>query len=168
MAEIIERRTNHSTMGLRSKITSKSDRMLARGSIFQHVLPEDLLKFGLIPEFIGRLPVVATLDALDEEALVRILVEPKNSLVKQFSRFFEYDGVELEFTDGALKQIAHEAIQRSTGARALRTIIEEVMLNIMYEVPSAKDVKKCLVSEETVKERIEPTLFTEAELRQAS
>ena len=144
------------------------ERAAAKGDIFSHVLPDDLLKFGLIPEFIGRLPVVATLDSLNEEALTKILVEPKNALVKQYTKFFEYDGVELVFTDGALREIAREAMQRSTGARALRTIIEEVMLNIMYEIPSAKDVKQCVISEETVLERIDPTLITAQELKQAS
>ena len=155
-------------MGIRANVSGKLERATQRGSIFQHVLPDDLLKYGLIPEFIGRLPVVATLDALNEEALTKILVEPKNALVKQYAKFFEYDGVELAFTDGALGAIAREAMQRSTGARALRTIIEEVMLNIMYEIPSSKDVKKCIISEDTVRERIDPTLITGTELRQAS
>src|SRR5579871_3494456 len=168
MADIIERRLNTRTMGIRSQVATKSERQAQKGSLFQHVMPEDLLKFGLIPEFIGRLPVVATLEALDEEALVKILVEPKNALVKQYTKFFEYDGVELVFSDGALQQIAREAMQRNTGARALRTIIEEVMLNIMYEIPSAKDVKRCLVEEETVRDRLDPTLVTASEMRQAS
>ncbi|HLV81325.1 MAG TPA: hypothetical protein VKT32_13655 [Chthonomonadaceae bacterium] len=105
---------------------------------------------------------------MDEEALVKILVEPKNALAKQYTKFFEYDGVELVFTDGALRQIAREAMQRSTGARALRTIIEEVMLNIMYEIPSISDVKRCVVEEDTVRDRLDPTIVTANELRQAS
>ncbi len=168
LADIIERRITHRSMGIRANVVSRKERQIARGSLFQQVLPEDLLKFGLIPEFVGRLPVVATLDALDEEALMRILVEPKNALVKQYARFFEYDGVELSFTDGALKAIANEAIKRSTGARALRTIIEEVMLNIMYEIPSTPGIKKCLIEEETVLERRDPTVITEDQIRQAS
>jgi ATP-dependent Clp protease ATP-binding subunit ClpX len=168
LADIIERRINSRTMGIRAKVDTKQERLAHQGSVFQHVMPDDLLKFGLIPEFIGRLPVVATLDALDEEALVQILVEPKNALVKQYTKFFEYDGVELVFTDAALCQIAREAMQRSTGARALRTIIEEVMLNIMYEIPSAQDIKRCLIEEHTVRDRVDPTLFTGSELRQAS
>ena len=168
LAEIIERRINTRSMGIRATVSNKVERAAAKGNVFSHVLPDDLLKFGLIPEFIGRLPVVATLDSLNEEALTKILVEPKNALVKQYTKFFEYDGVELVFTDGALREIAREAMQRSTGARALRTIIEEVMLNIMYEIPSAKDVKQCVISEETVLERIDPTLITAQELKQAS
>ena len=168
LTDIIERRMNSRSMGIRANVSGKIERAAQRGSIFQHVMPDDLLKFGLIPEFIGRLPVVATLDSLDETALTKILVEPKNALVKQYAKFFEYDGVELAFTDGALGAIAREAMSRSTGARALRTIIEEVMLNIMYEIPSAKDIKKCVISEDTVRERIDPTLITGTELRQAS
>lgn len=168
LADIIERRVNTRTMGIRSNVTTKAERQVNKGNIFQHVMPDDLLKCGLIPEFIGRLPVVTTLDSLDEEALIKILTEPKNALVKQYARFFDYDNVELVFTEGALRAIAQEAMQRSTGARALRTIIEEVMLNIMYEIPSAKDIRRCVIEEETVRQRLEPTLFTEAELKQAS
>jgi len=168
LTDIIERRINHRTMGIRANVDSTRERTLRKPSLFQHTMPDDLLKYGLIPEFIGRLPVVATLEPLDEEALTRILVEPKNSLVKQYAKFFEYDGVELVFTDGALREIAREAMQRSTGARALRTIIEEVMLNIMYEIPSTADVQKCLIEEKTVRERIDPILISSGELRQAS
>jgi ATP-dependent Clp protease ATP-binding subunit ClpX len=168
LADIIQRRINTRTMGIRASVGSKNERAVQKGSLFQHVMPEDLLKFGLIPEFIGRLPIVATLDPLDEEALVKILSEPKNALIKQYAKFFEYDGVDLVFTEGALRQIAREAMQRSTGARALRTIIEEVMLNIMYEIPSNKDVKRCVIEEETVRERLDPRLITASELRQAS
>ena len=168
LADIVERRINTRTMGIRSNVGTKVERLLQKQNIFEHVLPDDLLKFGLIPEFIGRLPVVATLNSLDEEALVKILTEPKNALTRQYAKFFEYDGVELEFTEGALKQIAKEAIQRNTGARALRTIIEEVMLNIMYEIPSSSDIKRCIVEEETVLQRIDPRLITANELKQAS
>ena len=168
LSDIIERRLNTRTMGIRSNVATKLERQLNKSSIFQHVMPDDLLKFGLIPEFIGRLPVVATLDNLDEPALIKILTEPKNALVKQYAKFFEYDGVELAFTEGALRAIAQEAMQRSTGARALRTIIEEVMLDIMYEIPSAKDIRKCVIEEDTVRERLAPTIYTDTELRQAS
>ena len=168
LADIIERRMNSRTMGIRASVGSKTERLAQKTSLFQHTMPEDLLKYGLIPEFVGRLPVVATLDPLDEEALIKILVEPKNALVKQYTKFFEYDGVELVFTDDAVREIARQAMQRSTGARALRTIIEEVMLNIMYEIPSAKDIKKCVIEEETVRDRLDPTLITGSELRQAS
>ena len=168
LPDIIGRRMNARTMGIRGDAATKMERQIAKGSIFQHVMPDDLLKFGLIPEFIGRLPVVATLDSLDETALIKILTEPKNALVKQYAKFFEYDGVELTFTDGALRAIAQEAMQRSTGARALRTIIEEVMLDIMYEIPSAKDIKQCIIEEDTVRERLDPIIVTENQLRQAS
>lgn len=168
LTDLIERRINTRGMGIRAKVGNKQERMAEKGSLFQYVMPDDLLKYGLIPEFIGRLPVVATLDSLDEEALMKILVEPKNALVKQYCKFFEYDGVDLQFTDGALHAIAEEAMKRSTGARALRTIIEEVMLNIMYEIPSTKDVKRCVIEERTVRDRVDPMLYTAAELRQAS
>jgi len=168
LADMIERRRNTRTMGLRADVATRDEREAEKVSIFQHVLPDDLLKYGLIPEFIGRLPVVATLDALDETALMQILTEPKNALVKQYAKFFEYDGVELEFREEALQLIAKEAIQRKTGARALRTIIEEVMLDIMYELPSMRDIKRCIIEEETVRLRKEPVLVTTTELRQAS
>jgi len=126
-----------------------------------------LLKYGLIPEFIGRLPVVTTLRALDHEALVQILTEPKNALVKQYAKFFEYDGVDLQFTDDALHAIAEEAIKRSTGARALRSIIEEVMRDIMYEVPSQRDINKVTITEQTVQEQTAPLVVT-TPLRAAS
>jgi ATP-dependent Clp protease ATP-binding subunit ClpX len=168
LAEMIERRRNTRTMGLRADVATRDQRDAEKGSIFQHVLPDDLLKFGLIPEFIGRLPVVATLDALDEAALMQILTEPKNALVKQYAKFFEYDGVELVFREEALQLIAREAMQRKMGARALRTIIEEVMLDIMYELPSMRDVKRCIIEEDTVRNRQEPVLITATELRQAS
>jgi ATP-dependent Clp protease ATP-binding subunit ClpX len=168
LTDIIERRMNSRTIGIRANVGSKQERLEQKTSLFQHTMPDDLLMYGLIPEFIGRLPVLTTLDPLDEEALIQILVEPKNALVKQYTKFFEYDGVELVFSPAALREIAREAMQRSTGARALRTIIEEVMLNIMYEIPSAPDVKRCLVEERTVRERIDPTLVTAGELRQAS
>jgi ATP-dependent Clp protease ATP-binding subunit ClpX len=135
--------------------------------MLQHLLPEDLLRYGLIPEFVGRLPVITTLRPLDRDALVQILTEPKNALIKQYKKFFEYDGVDLQFTTGALEAIADEAIKRSTGARALRMIIEEVMRDIMYEIPSQKDIKQVILTEETIRERTAPeTLSTD--LRAAS
>jgi ATP-dependent Clp protease ATP-binding subunit ClpX len=164
--QIIERRIGTSNMGFRADVQSKKQQNV--GELFAQVMPEDLLKYGLIPEFIGRLPVVSTLEALDQASLKKILVEPKNSLVKQYHKFFEYDGVDLIFTDDALDAIAAEAMKRRTGARALRTIIEEVMLNIMYEVPSTKDVKQCIVSAETILEKKEPTLVTISEMKAAS
>ena len=119
--------------------------------MLRQVLPEDLLKFGFIPEFIGRLPVVATLDALNKESLLRILVEPRNALVQQYRKYLAWDGVELEFSRDALEAIAEQALARGTGARALRAIIEEVMLDIMYEVPSQCGTGKCLVTAEAVR-----------------
>ncbi len=136
--------------------------------MLNQVMPEDLLKFGLIPEFIGRLPIVATLNSLDEEALVKILVEPKNALTKQYCKFFEYDGVELVFQEDALHAIALEAMKRSTGARALRTIIEEVMMDIMYEIPSSQDVRRCVISGATVEGKEPPSILTVSDIRQAS
>ena len=139
------------------------------GSLLSHTLPEDLLKYGLIPEFIGRLPVIATLDPLDEEALIRILVEPKNALVKQYQRLFQLDGnVDLVFTEDSLAAVAREALKRKTGARALRTIVEEVMLDIMYEIPSRRDVKKVVVSKDTILQRKEPVIITLNQLKTAS
>ena len=169
LAQIIERRMNHQVMGFRASAerTEKKVRT-TRGENFPHVLPEDLMKFGLIPEFIGRLPVMATLEPLDEAALLQILTEPKNALTKQFKKYMEYDGVALEFTPDALQEIAKEAITRGTGARALRTIMEEVMQNMMYDIPTAHNVSACIVSGETVRERTEPEIVCYEELRKAS
>ncbi len=163
--ESIERRMNTKSLGFRAQNLSRKERQA--GDMLAHVLPEDLLKYGLIPEFIGRLPVVTTLRALDHEALVQILTEPKNALVKQYAKFFEYDGVDLNFTDGALHAIAEEAIKRSTGARALRSIIEEVMRDIMYEIPSQRDINKVTITEQTVQEQTAPLVVT-TPLRAAS
>ena len=163
---IIERRMSDQSLGFRAKVESKKDRQI--GDLLAHVLPEDLLKFGFIPEFVGRLPVLGTLNSLDKDALVRILVEPKNALVKQYKKFFEYDGVELEFTDDALESIAAEAIHRKMGARALRAVLEEVMMNIMYEIPSTPGVKKCVIDSDVVMGAKEPDLLTAEELKQAS
>ncbi|BCJ88517.1 ATP-dependent protease ATP-binding subunit ClpX [Effusibacillus dendaii] len=130
------------------------------GSYLQKVLPEDLLKFGLIPEFVGRLPVLTTLEALDEAALIQILTEPKNALVKQYQKLMEMDDVQLEFSEEALAEIAKEAIKRNTGARGLRAIIESIMLDVMYEVPSRLDISKCVVTKETVISKEPPVLLT--------
>ncbi len=166
LERIVERRLNDQTMGFRSHPESRRKRNV--GEILQHVMPEDLLKYGLIPEFIGRLPVIAILDALDEETLCRILVEPKNALVRQYQKFFELDGVELVVEEGALRAIAQEALRRGTGARALRSILEEVMLNVMYEVPSNPQIKRVVITEETVTKRKEPKMLTLDDLRQVS
>ncbi|MGM9570870.1 MAG: ATP-dependent Clp protease ATP-binding subunit ClpX [bacterium] len=156
--KIIESRVNKKVLGFGAEIKTKKDRKL--GEILSGVLPGDLLKFGLIPEFIGRLPIVVTLEALDKDALVKILNEPKNALVKQYTKMMELDDVELEFTDGALEKIAQLAIERNTGARGLRSIIESLMLDIMYEIPSREDVKKCIINEEVVEKHLEPVIVS--------
>jgi endopeptidase Clp ATP-binding regulatory subunit (clpX) len=163
--EIIERRLNRNTLGFRADVQS---RQRQTGDLFANVLPEDLLKYGLIPEFVGRLPVLSTLSALDVDDLVSILTEPKNALLKQYAKFFEYDGVDLEFTEDAVVAIAEEAIRRGTGARALRAILEEVMLESMYDIPSLRNVQACIIDGDTVRERKSPTLVPIAELRKAS
>lgn len=156
--KIIESRVNKKVLGFGADIKGKQDRKL--GETLTNILPEDLLKFGLIPEFVGRLPIVVTLDALDEQALIRILTEPKNALVKQYQKILELDGVELEFTETALFNLAKKAIARNTGARGLRAIIEDIMLDIMYDLPSRDDVKKCVINEEVVDTKIPPSLVT--------
>jgi ATP-dependent Clp protease ATP-binding subunit ClpX len=166
LEKIIERRLTDQSMGFRSSPETRKKRNV--GELLQHVMPEDLLKFGLIPEFIGRLPIVATLDALDEATLARILVEPKNALVRQYQKFFELDGIELVVQEGALRAIAQEAIRRGTGARALRAILEEVMLNVMYEAPSNPNIKRVIITEETVTQRKDPEILTADDIQQAS
>jgi ATP-dependent Clp protease ATP-binding subunit ClpX len=132
------------------------------------VLPEDLLKFGLIPEFVGRLPVIGAVHNLDKNALMRILIEPKNALVKQYQKFFHFDDVELVFSDDALDAISDEALKRGTGARGLRAILEEVLLEVMYELPSRSDVTKCVVDRDVVLDKVPPTLVTEDEGRRSA
>lgn len=152
-------------MGFRANPETKAEQAT---NILHKMLPEDLLKFGLIPEFIGRLPVIATLDPLDEDALVRILCEPKNALLKQYAKFFEMDGVELMVEPGAMIEIAREAMKRKTGARALRAIIEQLMLDVMYEVPSNLEVKRVILPAGAVTEGKHPILMTEEMIKQAS
>jgi len=154
--ELVERRLNRKSLGFRASIAAQSESIEA--DPFAHVLPEDLQRYGLIPEFVGRLPVMAALSPLDEAALVRILTEPRNALTRQYKRFFELDGVGLSFTEGALTEIAKLAIERGTGARALRTIIEEATLDIMYDVPSQRDVEQVIITAETIRERSEPQI----------
>jgi len=166
LEQIIERRLTTQSVGFRANPESR--RKCNIGELLHHVMPEDLLRFGLIPEFVGRLPVVATLDALDEATLTRILVEPKNALVRQYQKFFELDGVELVVQEDALRAIAQEAIRRGTGARALRAILEEVMLNVMYEVPSNPNIKRVVITEETVRQRKDPEILTADDIQQAS
>ncbi len=156
--DIIEDRVGKKSLGFGAELKSKSD--IDLGSILANIMPEDLLKFGLIPEFVGRLPVVTTLHTLNQEHLMDILVKPKNALVKQYHKFFEFDGVELIFTDGALEQIAEKALARSTGARGLRAIMEESLLSTMFDLPSRSDIVKCVVTREVVAENFKPTLLT--------
>ncbi len=157
--KIIEARLGEKQMGFGATVTSRKNRNI--GEILRQVLPEDLLKNGLIPEFIGRLPVVVTLDALDEKALVDILTQPKNALVKQYRKLLEMDGVKLSFEDEALRLIAKEALKRKTGARGLRSILEGIMRNVMYDVPSAEDVTSCTVTKEVITEKKDPVLTAE-------
>ncbi|ABS33621.1 MULTISPECIES: ATP-dependent Clp protease ATP-binding subunit ClpX [Clostridium] len=147
--KIIERRTRTSSLGFGAEIQSKKEKDL--GKLLKDIMPGDLLKFGLIPEFIGRLPIVVTLDKLDREALIKILTEPKNALVKQYKKLFELDDVELEFNQEALKEIADEAINRNTGARGLRAIIEDMMREIMFDIPSQENIGKVIVNEDCIK-----------------
>ena len=160
---MIESRIGQKQMGFGANIRSRKQRNV--GDILRKLLPEDLLKHGLIPEFIGRLPVVVTLESLDEDALVSILTEPKNALVKQYQKLLEMDGVKLTFDDDALRQIAKEALKRKTGARGLRSIIEAIMRNVMYEVPSVEGVTACRVTKDTVSSRKDPVLTIDKTLK---
>jgi len=163
LERIIEARVRQTSMGFGAHIEPRSKEHLTE--VLKQTLPQDLLRYGLIPEFIGRLPVIVPLEPLDESDLVAVLVEPKNSLVRQYQRIFEMDGVELVFTDEALRAIARETMTRHTGARGLRTVIEEIMLDIMYEIPSRGDVRRCLVTEEAVLRRHGPLLLTASDLQ---
>ena len=156
LERIIEQRIGRKGIGFNATLHSKHD--LDAADIFSDVMPEDLLKFGMIPEFVGRVPVITNVRALDRDALIRILTEPRNALVKQYRRLFELDSVELEFTDDALEAVADQAILRQTGARGLRAIMEEVLLSVMYEVPSRNDVARVVINREVVLENVNPTL----------
>ncbi|EPY08748.1 ATP-dependent Clp protease, ATP-binding subunit ClpX [Paenibacillus alvei TS-15] len=158
LEQIIKRRVGKKIIGFNADGGQKD---LKPGEYLTMTLPEDLLKFGLIPEFVGRLPVISTLEPLDEHTLVRILSEPKNALTKQYQKLLEMDNVKLDFESGALEAIAREAIKRNTGARGLRAIIEGIMLDVMYEVPSRDDVTTCVITEQVVKERMIPELTTD-------
>jgi ATP-dependent Clp protease ATP-binding subunit ClpX len=156
LEKIVESRIGSRGIGFGADVRRVEEKDL--GAILGQVLPEDLLKYGLIPEFVGRLPVITNVHNLDKTALVDILTKPKNALVKQYRKFFEFDDVELEFTDDSLGAIADQAILRATGARGLRAIMEEVLLNTMYELPSRQDVTKCVIDEEVVRSKVNPTL----------
>ena len=159
--KIIEQRVGKATMGFGGVVQSKQEKRI--GEVLAQIQPRDLVRYGFIPEFVGRLPVLATLDDLDEASLVRILTEPKNAIIKQYKRYFEYEGVELRVTDDALSAIAHEAIRRETGARGLRAILENVMLDIMFEIPSLEDVTECAVNEDVILRKHEPFLVFDKE-----
>jgi len=161
--KIIENRTRVSMLGFGADIQSKKEKDVGR--LLQDIMPGDLLKFGLIPEFVGRLPIIVTLDALDKKALISILKEPKNALVKQYKKLFEIDNVELEFTDEALESIADEALKRNTGARGLRAIIEDTMKNIMFDIPSREEIAKVIVNKETIGTKEPELIKAEGEKR---
>jgi ATP-dependent Clp protease ATP-binding subunit ClpX len=163
LEKLIESRVGSKGVGFGADVRKMEDKDL--GTILQHVLPEDLLKFGLIPEFVGRLPVITHVHNLDENALVKILTEPKNALIKQYQRFFDFDGVELEFADDALVAVSEQSMLRGTGARGLRAILEEVLLNVMYDLPSRQDVGKCVITREVVLEKVNPTLVPRSKVR---
>ncbi|MFZ0379025.1 MAG: ATP-dependent Clp protease ATP-binding subunit ClpX [Solirubrobacteraceae bacterium] len=156
--KVIERRIGHQGVGFGAAIQSKDQR--DTGEIFEHCLPEDLIQYGLIPEFIGRLPVMSAIHQLSRDELMQILTEPRNALVKQFQRFFQFDGIELVFGEEALHSIADKALERETGARGLRSIIEEVLLEVQFELPSRRDVRKCVVTRDTIDKGTSPTLVT--------
>ena len=162
--DIIERRIGARSVGFKADVASGNATDL--DGLYAQVRPEDLLKFGLIPEFVGRLPVLGTVTSLTRDALVRILVEPRNALVKQYCKFFEMEEVELEFTDDALEAIADQALLRGTGARGLRAILEEVLLDVMYDLPGRDDVGKCVLDAKVVLDRVNPTLVSRSETRQ--
>ena len=162
---VVHRRLGSKLMGFGAKIVTQEERSL--GEIIRMVQPEDLIKYGMIPEFLGRLPIIATLDELNTETLIRILREPKNALLKQFKTLFEIEGVNLRFTDSALSAIAAEAIKRKSGARGLRAIMETCMLDIMYDLPSTDNVKECVISEDVVMHKEDPILLFEQTKKQA-
>jgi len=156
--KIIQSRVGEKVMGFGADIKRHDEKKI--GDILNQILPQDLLRYGLIPEFVGRVPIIVTLDALDKNSLVKILIEPKNALIKQYKKLFELDGVDLEFMEDSLQAIAEEALRRNTGARGLRAIIEDVMLEVMYDVPSRLDVTKVLVTKDVIEKKEKPLLVT--------
>ena len=159
--KIINERVGKKGIGFSAKIESKKD--IDKYKVYEELLPQDLLRFGLIPEFVGRLPIVTTLRELDKEALIKILTEPKNALIKQYKKLLEFDDVELEFENDAIAVIVDKAIERNTGARGLRSIIEEIMRDIMFDIPSNPKIEKCIITKETVLEGKEPKLIINEE-----
>ena len=156
--KLIQNRIGKKTIGFGAELGSKKEQQI--GLILEQILPVDLLKYGLIPEFVGRVPIIVTLDALDEEALIRILPAPRNALVRQCQKLFELDGVALEFKEDALRAVAKEAIKRNTGARGLRAIVEDILLEVMYEIPSRNDITKCLITKDVIAKKEEPIMVT--------
>ncbi|MBC2705767.1 ATP-dependent Clp protease ATP-binding subunit ClpX [Desulfobacula sp.] len=165
LEKVIERRITKKTMGFGAKIVGKKDKNI--GELLEQLKPEDLIKFGLIPEFLGRLPIITSIGELNKNSLVKILTEPKNALVKQYQELLNIEGVELQFTDEALEAMAKEAVQRKSGARGLRAIMEETMLDIMYEIPSKENVRECVIGEEVVLKNEDPILLYEQSKKQA-
>ena len=165
LEKIIEKRIGKKALGFGADIKSRDEKSL--GEMLSQSEPEDLLRFGLIPEFVGRLPVIATLEELSENALVRILNEPKNALVRQYQKIFEFENVKLKFTEGSLRAVAREALRRKSGARGLRAILENVMLDVMYDIPSKTDIKECIISEEVIVKGEQPLLVYEKEAESA-
>ncbi len=165
LEKLIERRVGVKGMGFGADVRGQQKQRL--GETLRAVQPEDLLKFGLIPEFVGRLPVVATLEELDEDALIEILTTPRNALVKQYQKLFEFEDVRMRFTDGALRAIARQALARKSGARGLRSILEHIMLDLMYDIPSREDVEECIVNEEVIEQGAEPLLVVKREAESA-
>ena len=156
LEKIIESRQNTKAIGFGADVSTREERNV--GEILKDVMPEDFIKFGLIPEFIGRVPMVVTLDALDEKALIRILREPKNALTKQYHKLFELDGVELDFQEEALELVAKKSMERKTGARGLRAIMEKSLMDLMYKTPSDETIRKCIITKEAVEGTGEPEI----------
>ncbi len=165
LEKIVSRRLHSKSMGFGAKLVSPGDKNI--GELLDQLKPEDLIQFGLIPEFLGRIPVITSIGELNESSLVKILTEPNNALVKQYKELFKYEGIDLQFTDEALVAMAKEAVNRKSGARGLRAIMEETMLDIMFELPSQKDVKECIVGEEVVRDKDKPILLFEQNKKQA-
>jgi len=163
--EVIAQRTGKKTVGFGSELISKKEKKI--GALLEDVEPQDLIKYGLIPEFVGRLPIIATLTELDESALIRILKEPKNSLIKQYQKLLSFDNVTLRFTDSAYSAIAKQAIKRKTGARGLKAILEEIMLDVMYEIPSQSKIRECLITDDVILKKEKPVLIYEKHVESA-
>ena len=163
--EVIAQRTGKKTVGFGSELISKKEKKI--GEILEDIEPQDLIKYGLIPEFVGRLPIIATLTELDESALIRILKEPKNSLIKQYQKLLSFDNVTLRFTDSAYSAIAKQAVKRKTGARGLKAILEEIMLDVMYEIPSQSKIRECLITDDVILKKEKPVLIYEKHVESA-